>query len=398
MLTILRIARIEFQRRASRRAFLLTLLVPVLIVGGIGLILTVTLSSLADAGRGNFAVVDPGGTLSAAVQPGGDAHFQRLADVDAARRALKDGTVKAVFVVTAGPGGTLNAEVQYLDEQPSEDVTDAFQRFASTARLGDLPVTSRLRVVEGATLHYATLEGGRDVDDAGLAAGFIAPIVLGVLFLVSLLGSAQYMLQSVVDEKETRVVEVLVTSVTSDQLMAGKIIGLSAIGLTQLLVWIGGFLIALRVAASRLPALQGVRIAPEFLITGLVLFTLELLLFASLLGAIGAIVSNAKAGSTLSTPIVMLAVLPEFFLPALMIDPQGAISVALSLFPFSAPLALLIRYASGSVPVWQVLLSIGLLIIAVIAALWLAARIFRYGLLRVGQNLRLRDVFQAVRA
>lgn len=191
--------------------------------------------------------------------------------------------------------------------------------------------------------------------------------------------------------------EVIVTSISPLQLMSGKVLGLAGVGLTQVVTWTSALLIALSLASQRLPFLKAVRVEPGFIAVALLMFVLEYLLFAALMGAIGSLVTSAKDGQNLSGPLVLLAMTPEFFIPVFFIAPNGPIAVGLSLFPLSAPLALLLRYAAAPVPIWQVLLAMALLAASVVGALWLASRVFRIGMLEYGRRVSLKTVWEGLR-
>ncbi len=393
-----RIALREYARHVVRRRFVIALLMPLIMIGVISAILIVVFTVIELADRGVIAYVDPGRALSRARPESGAINtFARVETAAEARAMLQRGEAIAAFALAPEYATTLGAEEIFWENRPSRGVERAFERFAASAALADRPEGERERILSGPEFSFETADGSRVTDGAGLISGFVLPIVFGMLFIVGLFSGAQYLMQAVIEEKENRTMEVVVASVSPMALMTGKVLGLAAVGLTQVGVWTAACLIALSLASQRIPFLAGVRIEPGFIAIALLMFVLEYLLFSSVLGGIGSLVTSARDGQNLSSPFVLLALAPEFFIPVFFLDPNGPIAVILSLFPLSAPLALLLRYAAAPVPVWQVGAAFAILAASVAGGLWLAARVFRIGMLRFGQRVRLKEVWEGLR-
>ena len=399
MRQILRMARREYTRHVLRRRFVIALLMPLLMIVFVSAILTVIITLMEQSDRGVIAYVDPGDALARASMPVDSVNtFVRVDSVDAARGMLRDGSAIAAYALAPDFGATRSAELIFWERRPSRDVERAFERFAATALLADWPLEIQQRIVQAPAYTFVSSDGSRITDEIGLIAGFVIPIVLGILFIVALFSGAQYLMQAVIEEKENRTMEVIVTSISPLQLMSGKVLGLAGVGLTQVVTWTSALLLALGLASQRIPVLKAVRVEPGFIALALLMFVLEYLLFSALMGAIGSLVTSAKDGQNLSSPVILLAMTPEFFIPVFFIAPNGPIAVALSLFPLSAPLALLLRYAAAPVPFWQVVLAMALLAASVVGALWLASRVFRIGMLEYGRRVSLKTVWEGLRA
>lgn len=399
MQQILRMARREYTRHVLRRRFVIALLMPLLMIVFISAILTVIITLVEQSDRGMIAYFDPANALARASVPAESVNtFARVNSVDEARALLRDGTAIAAFALAPDFGATRSAELIFWERRPSRDVERAFERFAATSLLAERPVDIQHRIAQGPTYTFESSDGSRVTDEIGLIAGFVIPILLGILFIVALFSGAQYLMQAVIEEKENRTMEVIVTSISPLQLMSGKVLGLAGVGLTQVVTWTSALLVALSLASQRLPFLKAVRVEPGFIALALLMFVLEYLLFSALMGAIGSLVTSAKDGQSLSGPLVLLAMTPEFFIPVFFIAPNGPIAVGLSLFPLSAPLALLLRYAAAPVPIWQVFLAMALLAASVVGALWLASRVFRIGMLEYGRRVSLKTVWEGLRA
>ena len=216
-----------------------------------------------------------------------------------------------------------------------------------------------------------------EVDNRSSAAGFGVSFALMFILFFSITMSSGYMLQSVTKEKENRTAEVLLTSLDSQQLMIGKVIGLGCVALMQMAIWLGGGMLLFNRGATLLASLGGVTLPAGFWIYLLLYFVFGYLVYSSELGAIGALAPSAREGSQFTFVIILPLLIPLWFNSIFLNDPNGTLATVLSLFPLTAPTAMVTRLASASVPAWQPV--VGLILLA--AAAWffvrLSARFFR---------------------
>jgi ABC-2 type transport system permease protein len=206
--------------------------------------------------------------------------------------------------------------------------------------------------------------------------GFAVPFgVMFVLFFVITL-SAGFMLQSVSKEKQSRTAEVLLLSLRPRDLMFGKLVGLGLVALLQMTVWLGGSLLMMGRGPAAIAALRDYALAPGFAVWTLLYFLGGYVVYASALGALGALVPNLREGSQMTFIILMPLLLPILLNSAFIESPDGALATALSLFPLTAPTSMPTRLAATAVPAWQP--AVGLLGLAATAYLFvlLAARFF----------------------
>jgi ABC-2 type transport system permease protein len=198
------------------------------------------------------------------------------------------------------------------------------------------------------------------------------------LFYFLLVMGSQYLMRSVVAEKENRTVEVLLLSLDPREMMAGKLAAMSLVTLVQVGVWVGGGLLILNKGAELLSVAQ-YDFPPGFLVWATLFLILGFLLFASIMAAIGAISPNAReAGQTIW--ILILPLMPTLMFARLFLEePDGTFAVVMSLFPLSAPSAMVTRLAVAPVPLWQTLLSLAGLALTTYLFLTVAARFFRPG-------------------
>ena len=383
----------EFRKNVFRKRFLGILLLPILILAIAVVVGFVTVSAIARFEGSTVGVVDLSGQLSRAQNtPDAQYKFARYEREDAAKADLTAG--KLLAYLTLSPEFTSNGEVSvfYLRDQPdSDDLRRAFRQYRNSHLLADQPAEVAARIMQGPAFTYETPDAARQTNDENIPS-FVLPLVLSIFFIMALFGGAQYLMQAVLDEKENRTMEVVITSVTPTQLMAGKVIGLGAVGLLQMAVWLIALAVALALLRTRFDFLADIRIEPAFIALSLVLFALQYFILGAFMAAIGSMVVDPKQGQNYATPITMISMLPMFFLVVILFNPNGAFAVILSLFPLTSPLTLMVRMGMTSVPAWQIILAIALLIAAAYGAIWLAGKIFRIGMLRFDTGVKWSEV------
>jgi ABC-2 type transport system permease protein len=210
-----------------------------------------------------------------------------------------------------------------------------------------------------------------------------------------------YLMQTVVEEKETRLIEILVSTMRPTQLLAGKILAFGLMGLLQIVVWVGSvFLIGKLVAGdvmSPLAAFAFISLTADKILTLLLYFVFGYLFFAAGYGMVGAISNSMQEGPQFAVIFTLPAVIPFYFLAVFITTPDAPLPTILSMIPITAPLAMVMRVTLTHVPLWQIVLSLGLLIILDIVMIWLAGRIFRVQTLLAGQTPKLRDIPRLLR-
>ena len=325
----------------------------------------------------------------------GDVELRPFAGEAAARAALDEKQIQAYFVIPPGYPQQPQTRWVYF-EQPSGNVIGQFNALLRAGLLRDQDPRVARRLLEGAQISVADVEEARPGDGIDWFK-VVAPIAAGIFLMISVFTSGGYLMQAVVEEKENRTMEILATSLSPGQIMTGKVLGLLSVGLTQVLVWSAFPLLALGLAAPALPFLFGVTI--DWKLVGLIVLTAlpTSVMISALMAAIGATVTEAREGQQVSTLITLPVIAPYMLLSVILLNPNGLIAVALTFFPLSAALTLLMRMAFSSVPTWQIVLSVGLLILSAAGSLWLAGRIFRVGMLQYGKRMSWKEVLAAVR-
>ncbi len=231
-------------------------------------------------------------------------------------------------------------------------------------------------------------------------ASFILVYVFSITLTLSLFVTNGYLLQTVIEEKETRLIEILISTVRPTQLLMGKIFALGILGLLQVVVWIGGIFIIARVAGGQqldetlglLSTIANINLPLDDLPLLLLFFILAYFMFAGLYGIVGALSNSMREGPQYAVIFTLPAALPFYFISLFVSSPEGAVPTVMSLFPLTAPIAMAIRLVVSEVPAWQIVVSLVLLALAAVGAMWLAGRLFRVNTLLAGKLPKLRDI------
>ena len=240
-------------------------------------------------------------------------------------------------------------------------------------------------------------ETGEIIPAESELAAFAMPYVFALLFMMSLFFTSGYLLQGVSEEKENRLIEILLSSVSARQLLTGKVLGLGAAGLIQIVTWLMSSVVLLAIASLFFSLPEGLSIPIGLIIFGIIYFILGYLLFGILMATLGSIGSTARESSQWTGIFVMPAVAPLILIPLFIENPDHIIFTVFTLFPLTAPVAAIMKLSTGAMPVWELVLSIAILIASIIGAMWLASRVFRTFLLMYGKRPSLREVRRYIR-
>lgn len=227
--------------------------------------------------------------------------------------------------------------------------------------------------------------------DPEKAQRMVIGLIVAVLLYMSIVTYGTLVAQGVVEEKSSRVVEILLSTVRPWHLLLGKVIGLGLVGLTQLVIIGGaGFAVA---SATNVLTLSGV--ATSALLWGVVWYLLGFLLYATIYGAMGSLVSRQEDTQSVIGPVNIVLILGFVVgFNLLTQDPEGTGTKILSLVPLLSPVLMPARIASGSAEVWEIALSLGLTAAAIVLFTWLGARIYQNSVLRVGSRIKLTDALR----
>ena len=402
------VAKRDYLRTVRRRGYMFgTLLLP-LGIGALMAISTFFSVSGIDAGTtggvGTVVVVNESSvTISDA--PALETTIDLTDRTDAETR-LRAGTIADFYVVPdTFPGQATIVRVE-ADRAPSitgldtkDDQGDALRYVLRYSQLRDAGVTAHeaQRILQGVTIAPVTIDG-EAVSGIGIAASIAVPMVFVGLFMISIFITSGYLLQSVTEEKENRVVEIVLSSIPPLPLMMGKILGLGGAGLTQVGIWVLTALIAVPLLSSQIASLGGIEIDPTILVLALLYFVLGYLAYGAIFAAIGAIAPGNREAQQYSGFLGFFAAIPFILFALFLTDLSSVIVIALSLFPLTAPTSmLLVLGLSEEIPWTLVGASLVSLALFSLVAAWASSRIFRATVLLYGVRPSLRTLIAAVR-
>jgi ABC-2 type transport system permease protein len=225
---------------------------------------------------------------------------------------------------------------------------------------------------------------------------FFLPYGVTMLFYFIILSAASLLLSSVAKEKENRVIEILMMSLTPRQLLTGKIVGLGLMGLVQTIAWVGTGRVLLALSGTTFNLPIAFQLPASFLVWSLVFFLLGYAVYASLMAGLGALVPNLREASQATILVIFPLIIPIFLLSLLIEQPNGTLATILSIFPLTSPVAMMTRLASGDVPFWQTLLAALLLALTAVFVVRSVARMFRAQTILSGQPFSRKVFFQAL--
>lgn len=398
MSKIWQIVKYEYTRHVLRRRFLFSLLsLPFAVIVMIGVTLLIGRVSTDTTPVG---YIDLSGALANPVEqvPSDDVfnpviEFRPYQNRDQARADLESGAIQAYFVLPEDYPQDPNTELFY-QEEPDSSVQYQFADFVRNTLLSNEDVDPQwvTRLKDGSLVTVYSLDGSRQMREDQWYQIF-TPFIAGFMFIIVVMTSGGYLLQAVVEEKENRTMEIVITSVTPGQLMTGKIIGDIAVGLTQLIVWLIFGWIGLEVAGNYFPFLQDFSVSTNDIVTFLVILLPAFVMVAALMAAIGSTMTEMREAQQVSQMISIPMTIPYYLTASIMMNPNGPVAIFLSFFPLTSPITVLMRMTLTVIPTWQIALNIAILVVSAVFAIWFAGRAFRVGMLQYGKKLSIKDVF-----
>ncbi len=417
------VLRSEFARRVRSKWYIvMTLLGPLLLLGILFIPAIIGVVSVTGNVR-TIALVDRTDVLAERLATTDEARFKFLptrAGLDSLRRAVEAGELdgylllpsefaegqgEASYYSVEGGGMSLENELRNV----LDGVVDAHRLEAADASAEVVAILSSKPDIR---LFKLTDEG--EQADAS-AASSILGFIMGFFMYGTILFYGAYVMHGVMEEKQSRVLEIIISSVRPFELLMGKVLGIGAMGLLQMVVWVvilvgltmsAGGVISLFLDPSdfNLPASAGQEellgaadfalpaFEPALFIWFLLFFLGGYLLYSSLFAAVGSTVENSQDAQGMMLPLTLLIVIPILFISVVVEAPNSTLSVLLSFVPFFSPILMIVRVAVTSVPFWQVLLSFLLLCGTFVGAVWVSSRIYRIGILMYGKKPTFREL------
>lgn len=426
---IMTIIRHEYTQKVKSKSFLIsTFLIPIGFVAVMALYIFILVISQDDTDR-KLAIIDRAGGIGSQIVNSDTTKFY-LTDqsMESARTDVLDGKIDGfveipanviesgeVTIYTTGGGGI--GMVNALD-----DVLGDIIRRERILQSGASEEVVRL-VDMGVNVNTIKITADGDKEDFTKAMSFVGYffgfVIYGLMFIYGAM-----VMRGVIEEKANRIVEIIASSVKPFDIMFGKVVGIGAVGLTQVMIWIIlgiGILFAAGAVMGQFmspDAAQGVTEAmaesqkgmsgggmsdlpfkmpeiPPLLIVGFVFYFLAgYFIYSTLFAAVGSAVDQESDAQQLQLPVTLPIIIPILFIFNVMSNPDGTLAVVLSLIPLFTPILMIVRIAATTVPVWQLALSVVLLAATFWGVLWIAAKIYRVGILMYGKKPTFKDLWK----
>jgi ABC-2 type transport system permease protein len=396
----------EYQRNVFKKSFIFMLLsVPVFIT------VSISIGLFLESAQDNplpVGYVDQAGILKLGVEApdlqatwiesqDDPVEMWPYSDQAQAQAALENREIQAFYVLPPDYAETRRVD-QFFIEKPGKNAERQFFDFLQINLAAAQSPEIAYRLAAGSDVAVRSIDGRRIVPEGGPTFGLLMPLFITMAFLFMLLMSSGYTMSAIADEKENRTIEVMVTTISPNQLISGKILGIVAISLTLLLTWASVILIGIG-AARQLGVgwLNDLSIDWSIILASVAVAIPAYVLAIALMTAIGAMVTTTQEGQSISAIFFILHMIPLYISWGFLENPHNKLSIILSLLPFTALMSTGMRNLFTIVPSWQVFVSVVVQIICALGALWLAGRALRLGMLRYGQRLTWGGIFKSIR-
>ncbi len=280
-----------------------------------------------------------------------------------------------------------------------EQIRDRISRAVRDQRMDDEKISADLieRINKPVNMTAINTESGRQ--ESG--SGFFFVFIIGFLIYIMIIMYGQVILAAVVEEKETRIAELLFSSVRSFPLLLGKLIGVSLVALTQFVIWglaFGAFaLYGVGMLSGRGINVSLPPVPPVFFLYFFLFFLLGYFVYATLYALVGSVVTTTQEGGQLAMPILFMLIIGFYFAFPVIRSPNSGLAFWVSMFPFFSPITMIVRIVTQTPPLWQILLSLAIGYGTVVLLIWLSARIYRTGMLMYGKRATVPEILRWIR-
>jgi ABC-2 type transport system permease protein len=241
------------------------------------------------------------------------------------------------------------------------------------------------------------LKDDDELSEAGLIGRLMLPFVFVFLYFMATSTTAQFLMSGVVEEKENRLMEILATSLRPIELLWGKMLGLGALALTQVVIWSAAGIAIAAFNENARDFLTNTSFQLGDILLIVALFVINFLFFAAMMMGMGAAVTAEAESRQIAGVFTFIMVLPMALLATFFTNPNGPLPTFFTFFPFTAAIGLIMRMGMTTLPTWQIVVSVAIQVVMVIVTMWLAAKVFRLGMLMYGKPLTPRTFWQALR-
>ena len=395
----------EFRQTIKRKGFvIMTLAFPLIVLLIIGIYQIVQGIDTPPALDEEVAIgyIDEVGGFDDYINQSGGITFVAYQTEEKATGALLAEDISEYFIIPLDyvSEGIITRYTLEKEVEPPDEIRWAMKSFLLSNLLeGQTSLEITERVKAPLELYSIRLDETGDVaTEQGGFGALIVPFLFGFLLIIAIFSSSGYLLQGLGEEKENRIMEILLSSVSTRQLLTGKVLGLGAAGLVQMVIWLLSAVFLVRLASTTIGGvLSTLQISGNLLFLGIVYFFLGYLLFAVLMAGIGAIGATARESQQMSMLIIMPVWIPAWVSFLFIENPDHIVNKILTIIPITAPMAVFMRLGTSGIPTWELVLSISLLLVSIIGALVLASKAFRTFLLMYGKTPRLGEIIRSLR-
>ncbi|MEO8650233.1 MAG: ABC transporter permease, partial [Acidobacteriota bacterium] len=317
---------------------------------------------------------------------------------------IVNGEIDAYLIIPPTLGG--DAQFEFRSRRASDFVTsdtlrDALNQAVRSQRLADANISESQLQDLSQNVNFDAKgvdETGAEKDSTGV---MVASFIIGLMIYITLAIYGQAIMGAVVEEKETRIAEILFSSARPFELMMGKLVGVGLAGLTQLAIWVGSATVIISVLAIQMDTASLVAsvpsITPLMIVYFLIFFLLGFFIYASIFALIGSMVTTVQEGGQFAFPPIMILLVGFYFSFAVIRDPNSTLSFWVSIAPFFAPITMPVRILAETPPFWQIALSFLVNALAIAGLVWLTSRVYRVGMLMYGKRATIPEVWKWIR-
>lgn len=398
MAKLLSVAWHEFTRHALKWSFILVLLsLPLMISLNVGL---VSIMSSLENSDSPVGYVDLSGFLDYPLEAplassGKRIEIRAYRSEASAMQALEAGEIQGFYVFSPDYPDPNHVGLFY-EGRIGGDARRQFYDFVQFNLLRILPAAEAERAARGTDITIRSPDGTRNFPSSGPQIGHIFPIVIALAFIFLILTSSGSLMGGLAEEKENRMMEVLMTSISPTQMIGGKIVAIVAMGLLQLIVWFGFMAIAVLVAGEGMGIewFQNVDLNWTTISYMIAVAIPSYVTVSALMFMLGATVAQIQEGQSLGGIFFILHFLPFYMIIMIVESPSTVPAVIMTLLPFTSLMTIALRSLFFTVPWWQILASVAIQSSFAVLMIWLAAKAYRLGMLRYGKRLSLKEILR----
>ncbi|MCD6356816.1 MAG: ABC transporter permease [Anaerolineaceae bacterium] len=313
---------------------------------------------------------------------------------ESARAKIADGTISSYFVI--GEDYLKSGKITFVQQDynflATTSETEVIRRIIIHNLFQDDALAKRYLDPAKFNITYTKEQVEKDF---GRPDNFWLPYSLMILFYILIIGASSLMLTSITHEKQNKVMEILITSVSPTQMLVGKIIALGITGLLQTLIWLASGYVLIQLSGREFALPETFLLTPDLLAWGILFFMLGYAVYASMMAGLGALVPDPKEGSQATIVVIFPLIIPMFFSNVVASAPNAPLFIFFSIFPLTAPISMVSRMSATIVPGWQIALAVALQVATIIFIIRSVSRLFRAQTLLSGKHFHLKTYLRA---